>query len=241
MTQPGIVDLTQPYIMGDTLMGDKEWEIQQGSPNGFAQKAGQSPPKKKGLPPTPPPNFSGDLTNPVATATKEDGKEAEGMATIKDLLAKGGKAGKPKSLTASQKSATLASVWQENMGEITGAYQPPMTEQAKGQLSKFAKACPPGEAVTILSRVMRDWLLFATSVKGSAGLNQIPSDPHVGFLLKYVAEAIAFAKPPKTQAQVFVPKTPAAAPAPAPAGPKKMTPEELAAIMSGEYDGEDDE
>lgn len=218
---PGCAENTPPYIKGDKETGDKELEV---------KKGGHYVPAEKDL----------HLDNTPGHGYKVESKEAE-MATIKDLLAKGGKSGKPKKLTATNTAESMTSVWMTTMAEITGEFVPPLNLKSKGQLKLFSKVCPPGKDGDVLSHALTNWLLFAESVKGTSGLKTVPSVPKLDFLLKHAAEAVLFWLS-ETQPQVLAPKPKPAAPpksamAPAPAkvteDDKPATLEEVLKIFGG--------
>jgi len=161
----------------------------------------------------------------------EGSKEAEPMK-IADYLKSPSK--KPKSLTG--KKDTLPEVWIKKRSEMTGVYQPPLKAVECGQLKKFGQFCPKDKAEDVMLHLLKEWSLFTSHVKSAAGLGTVPSQPHIGFMLKHVHLAIQFwegvsAQPeqqpedagyvPEKSFQPVVKKT-----------KKKMTPEELAAILS---------
>lgn len=213
---PGCAENTPPYIMGDTVMGDTEWEIPKGDQQADAGK-----------------NFQ--VVNPDLPSYPEDSKEADPVATIKEILAQGKK---PVSLTK-KKPPSPAEVWQQTMIGFSDEYQPTLTIKETAQLKNFGNKCPGGDYTKVIQEIIFQWPQFSASVKASAGLAMIPSSPNIGFALKYVAEAIAFVNP-KTQVYgtntlKTVPKASTITkPKSAPDDEAPMTKEDMAKLMGGD-------
>jgi hypothetical protein len=123
------------------------------------------------------------------------------MPTIKELL-NGGMKKKPVSLAKSADAKELAKqklahVWVETIWSLTGKTVPPLTGKERGQLDLFVQKVPGGKGVQVLKHCLGNWTDFAIAAKSAVGLKTVPLEPHVGFLLKYVAAATEFGEPKK--------------------------------------------
>ena len=93
-------------------------------------------------------------------------------------------------------ASAIVTLWRDEMHKLTGAYVPPLPAKQAGQLKMFAAACQPGTAEAVLRHVLKYWLEFTVKVAGDVCLKSTPDEPHIGFILQYVAIAIMVAFPP---------------------------------------------
>ena len=120
-----------------------------------------------------------------------------------------------------------------------GDYVPPPTSKELGQLKTFANRCPPGEAAETLRVCATDWAWFTATTKSNYGAFSLPERPTTGFLLKYVAGAVTFARQENSKKEAEVNSKPAKCVAPHSLPTtveipthKKVTPEEMKTILA---------
>lgn len=137
----------------------------------------------------------------------------------------------------------LVSVWMDTCAAISGTYQPPLTQKARGQLKHMIKGCPPGKAAEVLELTLKDWITFAKTVESQSAKKGVPVKPDIGFLLSHLGIAINLAYPaPKP---TFKAKPPPIPQTPAPVQPaqkpeaKPLTHAEMLAAMNGPDEDED--
>lgn len=160
------------------------------------------------------PQVQGDTYKEIPTSScgtnGQDSKvipgDGEKSMKVQDLLL--GKGQKPAVPKKRKPSNAMKIVWMETIAELTGKFVPALTNKQIGQLGLFAKACPAGKAEQVLQQALRFWAEYATSVKSKAGIQTVPSEPHVGFLLQYVGYAVDLADSKLNPAQKAMPVLP---------------------------------
>jgi hypothetical protein len=158
-----------------------------------------------------------DLPETLANASLASGAAADqkDAGQMQKITSVGNLAGLQKLKMYHHQPDTLGSleaIWLSKVAATTGAYTSPLTIKQRGQLSKFRKACPPGTGEKVLTYVLNDWIDFAKTVQGMAGLKLIPTHPSIGFLLTYASQAVTKALPkalPKHEAKSAVFSEPA--------------------------------
>jgi hypothetical protein len=89
--------------------------------------------------------------------------------------------------------ADLAAYLKAHIIKEYGDYVPPFTKKEFGQLKDFIKACPPGQALSMLECCLCNWMYFTVYAKGEYAAFGIPTRPTLDFLMKWRAAAINFA------------------------------------------------
>lgn len=134
---------------------------------------------------------TGDSSSTLAKAEEhpdnhqEDGEEKEKedkkeMTLAKEIL----ETMKKKSI-----SLYLPSNWQAAMAEHTGGFQKPLSMKEIGQLKKYGQYTGD-HAIPALKWAVHNWWKFAQQTKVEKGLDSVPTDPTIGFLLKYCDVAV---------------------------------------------------
>jgi hypothetical protein len=78
----------------------------------------------------------------------------------------------------------LVMLWKKRVSTITGGYVKDLTKQELGQLKLLGKQLGI-EALTTMDWMLTNWAEFAFETKALKGLGAVPSQPVIGFLLKY--------------------------------------------------------
>lgn len=134
----------------------------------------------------------------------------------------------------------LGSLWRRVMGEEYGqsVYVGPYTVKELAQLKRLENVLVP-DSRRLLERVVRDWADFAWEVRAKHGLKTSPSEPQLGFVVRFYSVAVALWGMPVQDK----PKQPAPAPkesapvqltAPTKTAPAKATKAEVMAILNGD-------
>jgi len=154
-------------------------------------------------------NKSSSTSNGDLTVAKETGKEIiEKVNTVEDLnksniiftaeLAKPNKpwwAMKAEHVLAAMKDITLKSSleshWKKKCSlAMDGIYQKPLTGKERGQLKMLAKYLGGNEqAKEVISYAVEHWWKFAVAASAAADTG-MPTEPHIGYLLKHHAVAV---------------------------------------------------
>lgn len=135
----------------------------------------------------------------------------------------------------SKKKKSIAMLWQELSSSSSGKFQKPLTSKDLGQLKKFA--VDVGEiAPNVLQYVFQNWWKFAHAAKAEAGLENCPSTPNIGYLLKYQATAVnlylqSIAMP--VIALVAIPQQEVKSEVPEDEKPYIPSPDELQVLLAG--------
>jgi hypothetical protein len=96
-------------------------------------------------------------------------------------------------------SSSLGAHWKAKMALESGAFQHPLTAKEAGQLKQLSKYLGSVETTkATIDYVIDHWATFAHLAGNAAGLFTVPSEPHIGFLLKHHAVAVNLQVPPVT-------------------------------------------
>ena len=96
--------------------------------------------------------------------------------------------------TKSNTSTSLQTLWRRLVPKHhpSVGMLPEMTIAMKGQLSHFAKALG-SKSDTTMQYIIPNWIGFCKFVEAQRGLKKSPNVPDIGFVLKYCADAQAYA------------------------------------------------
>ena len=101
---------------------------------------------------------------------------------------------------------SLAHLWQTEVNAATGAYVPTLTRRALRDLKNFREKCPPGKAGLVLTWAIKNWAFFAKRVQAMHNEKSVPSQPTLGFLLRWAGPAVTMFEPPKAPEKHEAPK-----------------------------------
>lgn len=105
-------------------------------------------------------------------------------------------------------SGSLFAFWQRRMALIAGGYQKPLTHKEAGQLKQLQKYLQE-QTREVIDFALNDWPKFVARVAAEQGTST-PTQPVIGFLLKYHATAVNMMKEktetPETPVQLIATK-----------------------------------
>lgn len=88
-------------------------------------------------------------------------------------------------------STGLSTFWQSRIASITGEIEKQLLPKEHGQLKRLKESLGSNRAREVIDFAITHWQEFAQKAAENAGVKAFPDKPHVGFLLKYHATALA--------------------------------------------------
>lgn len=89
----------------------------------------------------------------------------------------------------------IAIHWKKRMSGKYGKFQIPLTVRDQAQLKRVEQLVGKEKAIEIIDLVVENWLTFTWRAKQDYGLNTIPNNPTIGFLVKYLQTAVQLIAP----------------------------------------------
>ncbi len=116
---------------------------------------------------------------------KKEKKEKESKKL--GAVAAEGAVGAHAALTASDLGAVFRDAWDE---ACPGEFLPEFTNKDLGQFANLIEKCPPNTALAVVDHSVRRWNCFCSYACGTQGAFNLPSQPAVGALLRFVQSAV---------------------------------------------------
>jgi hypothetical protein len=98
---------------------------------------------------------------------------------------------------------TLATTYRDAVITHHGGPLPPFNARQFSQLKHFEKRCPAESPMFVVAYCVEHWNSFTGYTHAHTGDAGRPQAPHIGYLLRYVGEAMRFSKAPQDPSEVM--------------------------------------
>ncbi len=86
---------------------------------------------------------------------------------------------------------SLEQLWKDKRSS-NQQFQKEFTQKDRGMLRHFIRFVAPHDPYAVMGTVLKNWSQYADSVRYTAGLCGVPSQPSIPFLLKYCEQAVNY-------------------------------------------------